>query len=210
MTNEQQLYLETFALYQECGAKFTMDELANRLSISKKTLYELVRSKEDLVQKALLYYFDLVAAEQAGLAEASSKAPSQAQGQAQSQTQPQTQTQTQTQAQPEILSQKSEAAPTSIHGAATQPEAGAGQPGTAGGNAFGFAPGGQNGQSGMNGQAGQGGHEDAMAELMGKIRFAGRTAAGQAAAGHAGEATPTLAAADAPPATPPTMTMRLP
>ncbi|HWP21443.1 MAG TPA: TetR/AcrR family transcriptional regulator [Candidatus Cryosericum sp.] len=64
MTSEQQLYLETFALYQECGAKFTMDELANRLSISKKTLYELVRSKEDLVQKALLYYFDLVAAEQ--------------------------------------------------------------------------------------------------------------------------------------------------
>lgn len=64
MTNEQQLYLETFALYQECGAKFTMDELASRLSISKKTLYELVRSKEDLVLKALLYYFDLVAAEQ--------------------------------------------------------------------------------------------------------------------------------------------------
>ncbi|MEN6593984.1 MAG: TetR/AcrR family transcriptional regulator [Clostridiaceae bacterium] len=64
MTSEQQLYLETFALYQECGAKFTMDELASRLSISKKTLYELVRSKEDLVQKALLYYFDLVAADQ--------------------------------------------------------------------------------------------------------------------------------------------------
>ena len=69
MTTEEKLFETTFALYQEQGVKFTMDELALRLSISKKTLYELVRSKEELVGRALMYYFDAVEREQRGIRE---------------------------------------------------------------------------------------------------------------------------------------------
>ena len=65
MTNEKTLFDETYALYQERGIKFTMDELASRLCISKKTLYEIVRSKEELICRALVYYFDAVEREQA-------------------------------------------------------------------------------------------------------------------------------------------------
>ena len=69
MTTEEKLFETTFALYQEQGVKFTMDELALRLGISKKTLYELVRSKEELVGRALMYYFDAVEREQRGIRE---------------------------------------------------------------------------------------------------------------------------------------------
>ena len=69
MTTEEKLFETTFALYQEQGVKFTIDELALRLSISKKTLYELVRSKEELIGRALMYYFDAVEREQRGIRE---------------------------------------------------------------------------------------------------------------------------------------------
>ena len=69
MTTEEKLYEATFALYQENGVKFTMDELANRLGISKKTLYELVRSKEELVERAVAFYFDAVEREQRAIRE---------------------------------------------------------------------------------------------------------------------------------------------
>jgi len=67
MTTEQQLYEAAFALYQENGVKFTMDDLANRLAISKKTLYALVRSKEELIDRAVSNYFDEVEREQAAI-----------------------------------------------------------------------------------------------------------------------------------------------
>jgi len=60
MTNENELIQETLRLYREQGLKFTMDELSNRLCISKKTLYEMVASKEDLICKMVAHYFDLV------------------------------------------------------------------------------------------------------------------------------------------------------
>jgi AcrR family transcriptional regulator len=69
MTTEEKLYEATFALYQENGVKFTMDELANRLGISKKTLYERVRSKEELVERAVVFYFDAVEHEQRAIRE---------------------------------------------------------------------------------------------------------------------------------------------
>ena len=69
MTTEEKLYEATFARYQESGVKFTMDELANRLGISKKTLYERVRSKEELVVRAVAYYFDAVEREQRAIRE---------------------------------------------------------------------------------------------------------------------------------------------
>ena len=69
MTNEELLFHETFALYQEHGVKFTMDDLAHRLAISKKTLYELVHSKEELIGGAVMHYFDLVARDQRAIRE---------------------------------------------------------------------------------------------------------------------------------------------
>lgn len=69
MTTEEKLYEATFGLYQEHGVKFTMDELAGRLGISKKTLYELVRSKEELIERAVAFYFDAVEREQRDIRE---------------------------------------------------------------------------------------------------------------------------------------------
>ena len=69
MITEEKLCQATFSLYQEQGVKFTMDELAKRLSISKKTLYELVRSKEELVGRAVTHYFDAVEHEQRAIRE---------------------------------------------------------------------------------------------------------------------------------------------
>ena len=69
MTTEEKLYEATFTLYQENGVKFTMDELAGRLAISKKTLYELVRSKEELIERAVASYFDAVEREQRAIRE---------------------------------------------------------------------------------------------------------------------------------------------
>jgi len=60
MTNQTELYQATLRLYQEQGLKFTMDELSRRLCISKKTLYEMVASKKDLICKLVEHYFDLV------------------------------------------------------------------------------------------------------------------------------------------------------
>lgn len=64
MTNETELYRETLKLYWEQGLKFTMDDLSDRLMISKKTLYEMVRSKEELVTKVIEEYFELLTVEQ--------------------------------------------------------------------------------------------------------------------------------------------------
>ena len=62
MLTKAQLFNEAINLYWEHGIKFTMDELAARLCISKKTLYEMVRSKEDLTVQVVEYYFDGIAA----------------------------------------------------------------------------------------------------------------------------------------------------
>jgi len=58
----QQLFSETMSLYFEEGSRFTMDEVAARLGISKKTLYEVVSSKNDLAVNMVEYYFAQVAA----------------------------------------------------------------------------------------------------------------------------------------------------
>ncbi|BAH74864.1 flagellar hook-length control protein FliK [Solidesulfovibrio magneticus] len=107
-----------------------------------------------------------VATEQAGLAGTAADASAKAQGQ------------------PEVAPQaKEQAASTPVQNAEVHQQTGSGQQGAAGGNAFGF---------GQNGQNGQSGHDESMAELLGKIRFAGRTATSQPA-----ETSPTLAAMDA-------------
>jgi AcrR family transcriptional regulator len=50
------------SLYFEKGARFTMDEVAARLGISKKTLYEIVHSKDELAVQMVEFYFTRVAA----------------------------------------------------------------------------------------------------------------------------------------------------
>ena len=46
------------------GMKFTMDELAKKLHMSKKTIYKLVDDKSELVIDAINYCFDLVKKEE--------------------------------------------------------------------------------------------------------------------------------------------------
>lgn len=67
MIDEEKLRLETYALYQEHGVKFRMEDLASLLGVSKKTLYEQVHSKEELVLRAIEYYFDAVVKEQVSI-----------------------------------------------------------------------------------------------------------------------------------------------
>lgn len=98
------------------------------------------------------------------------------------------------QVQPEVaLQAKEQAASAPVQNTEVHQQATGGQQGAAGGNAFGFA---QNGQTGQNSHNGQSGHDEAMAELMGKLRFAGHAGTAQTA-GQATETTPTLAAMDA-------------
>jgi Transcriptional regulator len=62
MIPTDQLFSEAMTLYFEKDARFTMDDLAARLGISKKTLYEAIRSKEELAVQMVEYYFAQVAA----------------------------------------------------------------------------------------------------------------------------------------------------
>jgi AcrR family transcriptional regulator len=57
----EDLFQEAMNLYYEYGGRFTMDELAARLGISKKTLYEMVHSKEELAVQLVEFYFSGVA-----------------------------------------------------------------------------------------------------------------------------------------------------
>ncbi len=56
MISKDQLFTEVTALYFEKGGRFTMDEVAARLRISKKTLYEVAHSKEDLALQMVEFY----------------------------------------------------------------------------------------------------------------------------------------------------------
>lgn len=48
----------TMILFNEKGLKFTMDDLAKQLQISKKTIYTVVKDKESLLQEMVDYCFD--------------------------------------------------------------------------------------------------------------------------------------------------------
>lgn len=51
----------TLDIFQEKGLKFTMDELSHRLNMSKKTIYTIFNSKEDLLVQTVHYCFDCIA-----------------------------------------------------------------------------------------------------------------------------------------------------
>lgn len=61
MKNEElreQILLSAISLFNESGFKFTMDDIARRLSISKKTIYTVFRDKESLFLAMVDYLFD--------------------------------------------------------------------------------------------------------------------------------------------------------
>ena len=60
MVDKDILFTEAMTLFTERGVKMTMDELAGRLHVSKRTLYETVSSKEELASFVIGHYFDIV------------------------------------------------------------------------------------------------------------------------------------------------------
>lgn len=55
--------------FNEKGIKFTMDDIAGRLGISKRTLYETVRDKEALLLEAVDYVFNAIKESEQEIAE---------------------------------------------------------------------------------------------------------------------------------------------
>ena len=51
-------------LFRDRGIQFTMDDLSKRLGISKKTIYTVFRSKEELALAACSRIFDRIKAEE--------------------------------------------------------------------------------------------------------------------------------------------------
>ena len=58
----------TIAIYNERGLKFTMDELAASLSMSKKTIYSVFPDKHALLYDMVDYVFDYIRVEKAAVA----------------------------------------------------------------------------------------------------------------------------------------------
>ena len=50
----------TLAVYSQKGLKFTMDDIAAYLSISKKTIYKVFRDKDDMFLAMVDYVFDRI------------------------------------------------------------------------------------------------------------------------------------------------------
>ncbi len=61
MDDKQNFLVKAADLFIENGAKtVTMDDVANAFGISKKTLYQMFRNKEELLEEILRYHLDLV------------------------------------------------------------------------------------------------------------------------------------------------------
>lgn len=59
MTNKQEVLKCSVTNFTKFGSKrFTMDELANELGISKKTIYKYFKSKEDLVVESVAFLIE--------------------------------------------------------------------------------------------------------------------------------------------------------
>jgi AcrR family transcriptional regulator len=75
MLDKDELFYRALELFTDKGTKFTMDELAKSLGISKRTLYENVRSKEDLSVFVVERYFEIVEERQRPVREDASLEP---------------------------------------------------------------------------------------------------------------------------------------
>lgn len=53
MLVEEKIINQTIQLFQAKGLKFTLDELASELSISKKTIYQYFPSKEAILNEVV-------------------------------------------------------------------------------------------------------------------------------------------------------------
>ncbi len=60
MKIEDKILQGTLEVFKEKGVKFTMDDLASHLGISKRTLYESVKGKEQLLLDSVETVFDLI------------------------------------------------------------------------------------------------------------------------------------------------------
>lgn len=58
----------TIEIFNEYGLKFTMDELASRLAMSKKTIYSVFPDKHALLYEMVDYVFDYIRAEKTEVA----------------------------------------------------------------------------------------------------------------------------------------------
>ena len=57
----QELIMETTIYeFNDKSAKFTMDDIAKKLHISKKTIYSLFQTKEELLMCTVNYVFDQI------------------------------------------------------------------------------------------------------------------------------------------------------
>lgn len=60
MDLKEEILKGTIQIFNEKGLKFTMDDIAERLKISKKTLYKIFDDKEDLFLTMVDYMFDTI------------------------------------------------------------------------------------------------------------------------------------------------------
>lgn len=60
MSLEKKIINATIDIFREKGVKFTMDDIANRLGVSKRTLYENINSKEILLSLLVDKVFDSI------------------------------------------------------------------------------------------------------------------------------------------------------
>lgn len=60
MDLKEEILKGTILIFNEKGLKFTMDDIAERLKISKKTLYKVFDDKEDLFLTMVDYMFDTI------------------------------------------------------------------------------------------------------------------------------------------------------
>lgn len=59
-TTRERILEETIAQFNEKGLKFTMDDIARNLSISKKTIYAIIGDKKTLLNEMADYCFDSI------------------------------------------------------------------------------------------------------------------------------------------------------
>lgn len=60
MSQKEKILEATIQVFNEKGLKFTMDDIANALSMSKKTIYTVFRDKESMFFEMVDYCFDKI------------------------------------------------------------------------------------------------------------------------------------------------------
>lgn len=60
MDNKEKILEATIKVFNEKGLKFTMDDIATELSMSKKTIYTVFRDKESMFLQMVDYCFDKI------------------------------------------------------------------------------------------------------------------------------------------------------